>query len=349
MTVPTGTGGPAAATRGDAPDPPDQRGKPRAAPARLSPILERYGLLLLLMSLVTFFAVHPTSGRAFRSIENIQALLANQAVGLVVALALLVPFSAGFFDFSVGALTTSSCLVAATSLSRFDLPLVPALALAVLFGLLVGTATGLLVAYLGTNPFIATLGVATLLGGVVFAYTQGLQITTGIPTVLTDLGSATWWQVPRIVLVAVAAAVVVWFVMTQAPFGRRLAAVGSNARAAHLVGIDVRRVQLAAFAVAGAIAGLAGILLLARQGAATSDNGMTMLFPALTAVLLGTITADVGRPSVTGTAVGILFVAVSVSGLTLIGAPAWVSQVFNGAALLVAVAFAGFGRRTART
>jgi ribose transport system permease protein len=109
----------------------------------------------------------------------------------------------------------------------------------------------------------------------------------------------------------------------------------------------VRRVTVAAFAMSGLLCGVAGVLLLARQGSATSDNGMSMLFPALTAVLLSTVALDIGRPSVVGVVVGVLFVAVSVSGLTLAGAPVWISQVFNGAALLVAVAISSLGRKLA--
>ncbi|MEW2386117.1 ABC transporter permease [Micromonospora sp. NPDC047707] len=313
-------------------------------PGRGQLVVERYGLLVLLIGMIIVFASLPQSGEAFRSSTNVQALLANQAVGLVVALALLFPMAAGFFDFSVGAVTASTSVVAATSLSRFGLPLPVSVLLALVSGILVGVVLGLLVAKFGMNPFIATLGMATLLGGAIFAYTDGIQITKDIPSTLTDLGSFTWLGVPRIVLAATIIAVIVWFVMDQTPLGRRLFAIGSNANASRLTGIDVARTQLVAFTLSGLTAGVAGVLLLARQGSATSDNGMGMLFPALTAVFLSTIVIDIGRPSVLGTVIGILFVAVSVSGLTLAGSPAWVSQVFNGAALLIAVAVAGFGR-----
>ena len=304
---------------------------------------ERYGLILLVLAMVVAFSTLPETGEAFRSLANIRALLANQAVGLTVAVALLFPMAAGYFDFSVGAVTAAASVVAATALSRFGLPLPLAVLAAVAGGLAIGLVLGVLVAVLDMNAFIATLGTATLIGGVIFAYTGGLQITSGIPAELTDLGSQHWLGVPRIVVVAVCIALLAWFLMSHTPFGRSLFAVGSNPRAAHLIGVDVARVRLLSFAIAGAVAGLAGVLLLARQGAATSDNGMSMLFPALTAVLLSTIVVDLGRPSVAGTVVGILFVAVSVSGLTLLGAPAWVGPVFNGSALLVAVGLTRLG------
>jgi ribose transport system permease protein len=315
--------------------------------ARLKAGGQRFGLVLLLVILTIVFAVLPASGEAFRSPENIRVILANQAVGLLVALALLFPMAAGYFDFSVGAITATTSVLAATSMSRFDLPLPVAVLLAVGCGTLLGLGLGGLVAVLDMNPFIATLGTATLLGGVIFAYTNGLQITTGISPSLTDLGSLDWFGVRRIVIVAAVGALLAWVVIAHTPVGRALCAVGSNARAAALVGLRVSRVRLLAFVLSGTVAGVAGVLLLARQGAATSDNGMSMLFPALTAVLLSTIVIEPGRPSVLGTIVGILFVAISISGLTLVGAPAWVAQVFNGAALLAAVAVSrlSIGRR----
>jgi len=342
----TMTSDPATTAAPTLPDRPVAAAPPPATrrPLRVGAVVERYGLVLVLLAVVVFFSVAPASGLAFRSPANWLALTANQAVTLTVALALLFPMAAGFFDFSVGAVAATCSVVTAAAMSAHDLPLPVAVGLALLAGVLVGGLQGVLVAYLQMNPFIATLGTATLLGGGIFAYTGGLQITQGISPSLTAIGSGRWLGLPSIVVVAVVLAAVCWFVMAQTAFGRRLFAVGSNAAAARLVGVDVRRVQLSAFVLSGLVASAAGVLLLARQGAATADNGMTMLFPALTAVLLSTIVVDVGRPSVLGTVIGVLFLAVSTSGLTLIGSPAWVSQVFSGAALLLAVGVAGLGR-----
>jgi ribose transport system permease protein len=309
-------------------------------------LAEQYALVVLVIALFALFALLP-SGAIFASPQNIRALISNQGVPLLIAVAAVFPLAAGYFDFSVGAVAATSSVVTAASLSQFALPLPLAVLLGVLTGSLVGVLLGLLIAYAGVNPFISTLGVATLLGGAIFAYTGGLRISAGIPTELTDIGSRDWFGVPRVVVVAGAVAVIAWWLLTQTVFGRRLYAVGSNARATHLLGVDVRRTQLLAFVASGTIAGLGGVMLLARNGGATSDNGMLMLFPALTAVLLSTIVIEVGRPSVPGVVIAILFIAITVSGLTLIGTPSWVNQVFNGAALLIAVAFARLARRRA--
>ncbi|MFK0120869.1 ABC transporter permease [Streptomyces sp. NPDC090994] len=311
-------------------------------------LLERYGLLLLLIVLTLAFWLSPVSGPAFGTARNWAALTANQSVTLVVALAVLIPLIAGFFDFSVGAVAAAASVTAASAMSRYHLPLPVAVGLALVLGVLIGLSQGLLVAHVRMNPFIATLGTATLLGGVIFAYTDGLQITQGIAGELTTLGSADWSGFPVIVLVVAVLAAAVWFFTANTPTGRRLYAIGSNPAAAELIGVNVRRVQVGAFVGSGLLASVAGVLLLARQSAATSDNGMSMLFPALTAVLLSTIVVDVGRPSVLGTVIGVLFVAVSVSGLTLLGAPSWVGSVFNGAALLIAVGVASLSRLLGR-
>lgn len=307
-------------------------------------LVERYALLVLVAVEFAVFAVLPQSGDVFVSTLNLRTLVANQGVALVVAVALIFPLAAGIFDFSVGAVAASSSVVAAAAIVDFGMPTLVGVALGIGFGALIGTALGSLIAYADVNPFIATLGVATLLGGAIFAYTGGLRIT-GLPSPLLAVGSGQWWGVPRVMVVGGAVAFAAWWLLSQTVFGRRLFAIGSNARATQLLGVDVRRVRMLAFIASGTTAGIGGVLLLARNGGATSDNGMSMLFPALTAVLLSTIVIDLGRPSVPGVLVAIFFIAITISGLTLVGTPAWVNQVFNGAALLLAVTVARLARQ----
>jgi ribose transport system permease protein len=207
----------------------------------------------------------------------------------------------------------------------------------VAFGVAVGAANGLLVSRLQINSFVSTLGAATLLGGLIQWHTGGQTVTAGIDPALIEFGSGAWLGVPRVVYVVTVAVLAAWYVLAQTPYGRCLYAIGSNPRAARLVGIPVRRYVLLAFAAAGALAGLAGVLQTARTGGATADPGTSLLFPALAAAFLGATAIRPGQFNVVGTVIGVLFVAVSVSGLTLAGASDWVNPVFNGAALLVAV------------
>jgi ribose transport system permease protein len=154
-----------------------------------------------------------------------------------------------------------------------------------------------------------------------------------------------------VVFVVALAALLLWYLLAQTPFGRSLYAIGSNPRSAKLVGVRVVGSVWTTFVLAGAIAGIVGVMQLARTGSATADTGTNLLFPALAAAFLGATAVVPGFFNVVGTIIGVLFVAVSVSGLTLSGASAWVSPVFNGAALLIAVGLSHYlGRhRGART
>lgn len=315
------------------------------ASARLVDLGGRYGLVVLILAVWALFALLPGSSRAFTSSANIQAVLANTPVVAIVAIAAIFPMVCGRFDFSVGANAVLCSVVCAAVLSNFAMPLVVAVVAAVLVGMLVGVVNGLLVARLDLNAFVITIGMATLLPGVVHWYTRGVDITRGIDQGLRDFGSLLWLGVPRSVWLLAVVVAVSWFVLTQSPFGRRVYAVGANETAARLVGIRVDRTVFLSFLISGGLAGFAGVVLTARNGGGLVGAGTDLLFPALTAVFLGATAIMPGRYNVLGAVLGVLFVAVSVSGLRLSGAADWVPAVFNGVALIVAVALSTLLRR----
>jgi ribose transport system permease protein len=257
---------------------------------RLRPALriaERYALLGILLLIVAFVSLLPASARIFATAANWRILGGNQAVTMLLAMAVLLPLVAGHFDFSIGAVAACSSVLAASLMSDAHLRL-PWYALAgVAFGVAVGAANGLLVSRLQINSFVSTLGAATLLGGLIQWHTGGQTITAGIDPALIEFGSGAWLGVPRVVYVVTVAVLAAWYVLAQTPYGRCLYAIGSNPRAARLVGIPVRRYVLLAFAAAGALAGLAGVLQTARTGGNTTDPGTSLLLPALAAAFLG--------------------------------------------------------------
>ena len=294
--------------------------------ARWRGFAERHALLALLVAVVVFFT------RA-----NASVLLGNQSVVALLALAVILPLVTGYFDFSLGAIAAVSSVLTAGLMSFHGLPLALAVIISVVLGAAIGAINGLLVTRFGLNSFVTTLGMATLLGGLVQWYTGGQTILAGIDPALPRFGGATWLGLPRVVFVVALGTLVLWYLLGHTPFGRRLYAIGSNPRSARLVGVRVDRSVWTTFVLAGALAGVAGVLQLARAGSATADNGTGLLFPALAAAFLGATAVVPGFFNPVGTIIGVLFVSVSVSGLTLSGASTWASPVFNGAALLVAV------------
>lgn len=321
---------------------PADRGSAAATPRTgghggLTGLLERHALLLLLLVVGTFFTFLPASSDSFLTQENVSVLLGNNATVALLALAVVLPLVCGYFDFSLGATAAASTVLTAGLMSFHDLPLGLAATAGIGVGVLVGAVNGLLVTRFGLNAFVTTLGMATLIGGLVQWYTGGQTILAGLDPRLAQFGSTTLLGVPQVVYVVAVVALLLWYLLAQTPFGRSLYAIGSNPRSAALVGIRVQRSVWTTFVLAGAIAGVVGVMALARAGSATADPGTTLLFPALAAAFLGATAVRPGFFNVVGTLIGVLFVSVSVSGLTLAGASTWVSPVFNGASLLVAV------------
>ena len=303
---------------------------------RMLPFLERYALVLIFVVVViAFSAMEPDS---FATWQNVKNILGNQSVLAIVALAAILPLIGGQFDLSVGSTVGISSIATAAGLSRFDLPLVIAVVVGVGLGALIGLVNGFVVAKIGVNALITTLGTAAVIAGVTSWYTEGQSITARIPRALTDLGSGVLFGLPRPIYVLAGAGVAVWYVVSHTPFGRYLQSVGSNVTSARLVGLQVDRVVIWSFVLAGALAGVAGVLHVGRAGGGNPQVGPNFMLPALSAAFLGATTIRPGRYNVPGTIVGVFFVAASVTGLSLVGVPYFIEPVFTGVALVTAVA-----------
>jgi ribose transport system permease protein len=202
------------------------------------------------------------------------------------------------------------------------------------------------VSYLGINAIICTLAMSIVLTGIISAYTGGEPIVSHISTSLTHLGYDRTLGIPDVFLFTLVVCIVAWYVFTQTPFGRRLVAIGININAAALTGMAVKRLVLLSFVMAGALSGVAGVMLLAVQGSANPDAGsLESILPAFAAIFLGATTWRPGRYTVAGTFISLFFLGTTVSGLELIGVGTWVPDVFNGCAVIVAIALAAQLRR----
>ncbi len=297
---------------------------------------ERFALafLFILMSVV-FSVMEPDT---FATTASWQIILRSQSVLGVAALALMIPLVAGNLDLSVGSTLGLSAIATAAGMSRFDAPLWIAAPVGVALGCAVGGVNGALVGWFNISSIIATLGTATIIGGVVTWYTNGLSITGHISGALSDLGTKNVLGLPRLIVALAIVCFATWFLLERTVFGRRLFAIGANRDAAPLVGIDVRRMTFVSFVLAGGLAGLGGVLDVAQQGNGNPQVvGVASILPALAAVFLGVTTFRPGVFNVPGAMLGLFFVAAGVSGLTFAGAQPWVQDVFDGATLVVAV------------
>jgi len=306
-------------------------------------VSEKYGLLAVFLVLVVVFAV---GQRAFMTVPNWQAIASSLSVSIVISLALLLPIIAGKFDLSVGSIAVLSSLIGAKLMAENHLPLGVAIIVALVVGVVIGVVNGFVVTVLGVNDFVATLGSSTILLGVISWYSNDSSVSNGLSPALLDFGIARFYGVPVVTICSLLLAVLIGYIVRQTPFGRQLISIGSNAKAATLVGVRVNRNVRVTYAISGLLGSLAGIFMIAQQGSATSQiNGLNLLIPALAAIFLGASAFNPGQFNVLGTIVGLLLVAVAVSGLTLAGSPSWVSSVVNGLLLILAVAGSNLFKR----
>lgn len=320
-------------------------GLPGSPGRPLTYFLEAYALLGISILAVIFFSVWSETSDTFLTSANIETLISGNVVVAIVALGALVPLVVYEFDLSVGAIAgISSVFVAETLGAGTDVA--AAIALGVGIGLLVGTINALLVTRLGVNAVITTLGVSIVIAGVINLKTEGAAITGGIPSSFTAFGAETTLGVPRPTFALAAAVLIVYYLLVHTPFGRYLYAMGSDRSAARLVGVRTKLVLGATFLVAGALAGAAGVLQVARADGADPRIGETLTLPALAAAFLSAAAIKPGRYNVGGTLVAIFFLAVLNSGLNLAGAAPYVSSFVNGGALIIGVGLAvRLGRR----
>jgi len=298
---------------------------------------ERSGLVIAFVALVVWFSLDGTTGDIFTSEANIRQILSNQSVTGLIALSMIMPLVAGYFDLSVAAIAGLSSITTAALVGTHGWPVWISIVGSLLIAATAGAVNGILVAGLKLNGFIVTLGTYILIGGLLSYYTGGQTISQGIPESFGRWGSLTWLGIPRPFWLLIAVGAVVWYVMMHVPFGRYLESIGSNDRGARLVGIRVDRTIFLSFVSSGVLAGIAGVLLTSRSSSADPTSGSAYLFPALAAVFLGATTIRPGRYNVWGTIVAVFFVAIAVNGFTLLGADSWLTPVFNGASLVLAV------------
>jgi ribose transport system permease protein len=275
----------------------------------------------------------------FLTTQTWRLMLDNQAITGVVAIALVVPLSAGVVDLAIGTEVGVGAVLVAWLLAEHQLSIPVAIALTLLAGAMVGVVMWLLIVRARIGSFIATLGMSSVLLALIAWISGGQQILNLGPNfqaIATDkLLGLTY---PVWVLAAVS--LLVWYFLERTPFGRRVYATGGNAEAARLAGVRTGRVILLVTITAGVVAALAGILVTSQlaTGDPTISNGF--LLPAFAACFLGSTQFQHGRFNVAGTLVAVAVLAVGVKGLELAGAPVWLPSLFNGAALLAAVAFA---------
>lgn len=313
-------------------------------------LIGSYGLLALTALLFLIFSL--ILPRTFPTLDTIDAILSNQSIPAVLALAAMVPIVTGAFDLSIGYGLGLAHVMVMQLVVNSGWPWPLACLAVVVGGAVVGVLNGVIVEFGRIDSFIATLGTGSMLYAVTGWITGGGRIVPGpqgLPTAFTDIYDSTFLGLPAPAFYVLALAVALWLVLERLPLGRYLYVIGSNPRAADLVGIPTRKYSVYAFAASGLIVGFAGVLLAAQQQIGNPSVGLDYLLPAFVGALLGSTAIKPGRPNAMGTVVAVAVLAIGLTGIGQMGADFWTVPLFYGGTLLLAVGLAGYSARRLRT
>jgi ribose transport system permease protein len=309
---------------------------------RIGRLVERVALLVVWLLLIAAYgAAMPQS---FLTWGNFSILFASYAPAAMLALAIIVPLTAGDYDLSVGATLTLSSAVIGVLNVWMQMPILLVLAIVIVVGVIVGLVNALFILFFRIPSLVVTLGTTSVMTGLVQWITNSSTIGGIDNALVMAVVGGRLFGVPYAFYYALAAAIIMWYVFDYTPVGRRLLFVGRGREVARLNGLSVDRVRLGALIASGVLSALAGILYAGVLGSADPYSGLNFLLPAFAAAFLGATTILPGRFNPWGVIVAVYFLATGITGLTMLGIPLWVTNVFNGGALILAVTVSQLSR-----
>lgn len=314
------------------------------SPARkLVSLAPTYGLVILMFGLILLFSILlPTT---FPTMLNVRAILSDKAIIALLSLAAMIPMVAGRIDLTVGYGIVLWHILAISLQTLYGFPWPVAVAIVLVLGVVIGALNGLLVEVARIDSFIATLGTGTILYALALWHTGGRQMVGALPDAFYAINGTFVLGLPITAIYVLVITVVLWVALEYTPIGRYLYAIGANQRAAELNGIPTRKFVIGAFVTSGLMTALAGVLLASKLRIGQASVGLEFLLPALVGAFLGSTTIKPGRVNVWGTIVGVMILAVGISGIQQFGGSFWVEPLFNGTTLLIAIGIAGYAQR----
>lgn len=314
-------------------------------------LLARFQSLIALAVMVSALSLASDS---FLTVDNGMNVLRQISINLCLSIGMTLVILSGGIDLSVGSVLALSGAVAAgllkngVALERFDVlvqfTVFGAILAGIGTGLVLGWFNGFAITRFKLPPFVATLAMLSIARGLTMLWTGGFPIT-GLGGHFGFVGTGRVLGVPMPVWISAVLALIFFGVTRRTRFGRHLFAVGGNERAAELTGLNVNRVKLGVYTLAGALAGVAGLLVTARLDSATPNAGMSYELDSIAAVVIGGTSLSGGRGSILGTVLGCLIIGVLNNGLFLLDVSPFWQQVVKGFVILAAVAADRLGTR----
>lgn len=313
--------------------------------------LKRFQSLLALVVMVVALSL---ASDQFLTVPNLRNILLQISVNLCLSIGMTLIIITGGIDLSVGAILGLSGAVAAGLLKNglalnfagVQLQFTPfgAILAGIFIGLALGWFNGLAITRFKLPPFVATLGMLSIGRGLTMLWTNGFPITALGPT-FGFIGAGFWLGVPTAIWISAALVALFYFISVRTTLGRYIYAVGGSEKAAAFAGLNVNRIKLWVYALAGGLAAVGGLILTARLDAADPKAGLGYELDSIAAVVIGGTSLSGGRGSIFGTVLGCLIIGVLNNGLVLLEVSPFWQQVIKGAVILLAVAVDKLGAK----
>lgn len=302
-------------------------------------------MYLILLSILVMVSI---AKPLFLSTNNLTNILMNSSIRIIIALGVSGALITRGTDLSAGRIVGVGAVIGGTLLQRpdyaakffpqlGDMPVVGILLLAVLITGLIGLVNGLVISYLHVPPFIATLGMQSILYGLSLIYTKSQPIG-GLKDSYTYLATGRVLNVPILIIIAIAMIALMWFLLNMTKFGKYIYAIGGNESAAEVAGVNLKWTKIRVYILAGLFYGLAGFLLAAKSGGATANYGIGYELEAIAACTIGGVSTAGGVGKIQGIVSGVLVFEMLKTSLQFLRVPSDLQYVAIGTVIVIAVA-----------
>ncbi len=290
----------------------------------------------IIVFFIAIFVYFSLTTDSFLTEGNMLNIIRQSAPTLIVATAMTFVITTSGIDLSVGSvLALMSALSAITLQSGW--PWTVAIIAMLLLGAVIGLVHGWFVAYERIPAFIVTLASLSVVRGVALLLTQGYSIPIAPDNPFVNIGRGFLWRIPIPAIIAIVIAVVGHFILTRMRYGQYVTGIGINMEAVRRAGVNTRRVLLLTYALSGAAAALAGVIIAGRLGSGSSNAGVGFELEVIAAVVLGGTYMSGGHGTILGTLLGTLTIGVIGNGLILSHLSPFLTQIVTGVIILIAI------------
>lgn len=304
--------------------------------------VRQLGILLVLVIMSVVFSI---GSEFFLTFSNFISIFQQAAISGTLAIGMTLVIITAGIDLSVGSTVGLSAAVAASIMVKHGAGgIIPAIAMALLIGLICGLVNGILISCLNLQPFLVTMGTLSLYRGIEYIYTGAVTVR-GLPAEFTKTMNAWNNSIPVPVIIMFCVMLVVYLVVKYTKYGRYVFAIGGNEEATRLSGVNVKLVRIATYTIMGLICAICAILYIGRIGSADANTGTGYEMDAIAAAAIGGASLAGGKGNLVGTILGAVMLAMLQNGLTLLKVQSFYQTAATGLIIIIAVIIDRFTNR----